>query len=92
LFAIYKADKHRADRALKGSSIQVVGTLTRVGRNEVALQELGDSDSVKCKFVNKEILAHGRVSVGTTATVKGRVKGRGITGDIHLVNCELVGP
>jgi hypothetical protein len=89
---MYKADKHRTDRTLKGSSIQVVGTLTRVGRNEVALRGPGDPDSVRCKFDSREALIHGRLSLGMAVTVRGKLKGRGLTGNVNLGSCELVNP
>ncbi len=91
LFAMYKADKHGTDRALKGSSTQVVGTLRKAGKDELSLREPGDPDSVKCKFDSRENPARGRTSVGMTVTVKGKLKDRGVTGDIHLIHCELVG-
>jgi len=90
LLAMYKAGKHWADTALKGNRIQVVGTLEKIGKDEVSLRESGDRDLVNCKFDAKEALIHGRLSLGTVVTVRGNVKGRGLTGNVHLGSCELV--
>jgi len=51
---MYKAGKHWADTALKGNRIQVVGTLEKIGKDEVSLRGSGDSDSIICKFDTRE--------------------------------------
>jgi hypothetical protein len=89
---MYKADKHKTDRALKGSRIQVTGTLKKIGKDEVSLRESGDPDSVSCRFDTREALIHGRFSLGVVVTLRGNVTGRGLTGNVHLASCELVNP
>jgi len=89
LLALYKSDKRTADRLFKGTTIQVTGTIASVGKDELTLRERADRDSVNCKF-DRRVAPLASPTVRTTATVKGRVKGRGLTGTIHLDNCELV--
>jgi hypothetical protein len=89
LLTLYKSDKRTADRILKGTTIKVTGTIVRVGKDELSLRERADPDSVNCKF-DRRFLPQASPTARTTVTVKGRVKGRGVTGTIHLENCELV--
>jgi len=89
LLTLYKSDKRTAGRMLKGTTIQVTGTIASVGKDELSLRERADPDSVNCKF-DRRFLPQASPTLQTTVTVKGRVKGRAVTGTIHLDSCELV--
>jgi hypothetical protein len=68
----------------------VVGTLEKIGKDEVSLRGSGDSDSIICKFDTREAPLTGRLSLGMVITVRGGVKGRNWVGNVHLINCALV--
>jgi hypothetical protein len=90
LFAMYKMNRHGMDRALKGNSIQVVGPLAKIERNELSLREPDDPNSVKCTFDTEVRPSIDELLPGMVVTVRGKVKGMGLTGSIHLASCELV--
>ena len=92
LFAFYTRDKRTADYLIKGQVVRVSGTVLKVGMNEVQLRTEGDPDTVKCKADSSRAFVRDRPTLGTVAVVTGRVRGRGILGDITLDGCEPTQP
>ncbi len=92
LFALYEADRRTADRLLKGNMIRLLGRTMAIGKDEVSLKDPGTSHSAKCKFDSKDALTRNKPLAGSVVTVQGRVKGRGLRGDISLDKCQLVSP
>ena len=92
LFAFYTRDKRTADYLIKGQVVRVSGTVLKVGMNEVQLRSAGDPDTVKCQTDRGGAFVRPRPTLGTVAVVKGRVRGRGIIGNITLDGCEEVEP
>lgn len=92
LFALYGRDKSTADYLVKGQLVRVSGAVRKVGTNEVQLKEAGDPDTVKCQAARGGAFVRPRPTLGTVAVVKGRVRGRGVIGNITLDGCEVVEP
>jgi hypothetical protein len=77
--------------AVRGTTMQVVGIVTHIGKDEISVKRARDRRTVKCRFDSKETLATVRPTPGVTVTVSGIFTGTGWTGNVHLVNCELTG-
>lgn len=92
LFTLYGPDKSTADYLVKGQVVRVSGAVGKVGMNEVQLTSAEDPDTVKCQTNRGGVFVWPLPTLGTVVVVKGRVRGRGIVGNITLDGCEVVEP
>ncbi len=90
LLAAYKTNKREADRLLRGRTVEVSGTVRKIGKDEVQLREPADTDPVKCRSTHKAPFDEMGLAVGATVAVRGQVKGRGLAGNITLDHCEIL--
>jgi hypothetical protein len=83
LMAAFSKGSHSS---LKGSEITVNGVVAEIKKSRVVFKSLGN-DKVICELVSSiAIEAH---PVGSSLTVVGKVRGRGMLGNVTLDQCNL---
>jgi hypothetical protein len=60
--------------------------------DQIQLRAAGDPDTVKCRMEGRGSGLRTQPAPGISAVVKGRVRGRGMLGNITLDGCEVVEP
>jgi len=72
--------------SLKGAEITVTGVVAEIKKSKVVFKSLGN-DKVICELVSS-IAIEGH-AVGSSLTVVGKVRGRGVLGNVTLDQCNL---
>src|SRR5262245_37762601 len=72
--------------SLKGAEITVTGVVAEIKKSKVVFKSLGN-DKVICELVSS-IAVEGH-PVGSSLTVVGKVRGRGVLGNVTLDQCNL---
>jgi hypothetical protein len=72
--------------SLKGAEITVTGVVAEIKKSRVVFKSLGN-DKVICELVSS--IAIGEHPVGSSLTVAGKVRGRGMLGNVTLDQCNL---
>jgi hypothetical protein len=85
----YSADSlmatfRKGSQPLKGTEITVVGTIAEIKKNEVTFRS-SDNDKVICELTST---IDGSNKVGGPLTVVGKVRGRGLLGNVTLDQCH----
>lgn len=89
LITAFESDKVAATKMLKGRRVTVRDVVEKFGRHDISFRNVStrDRSSVKCNF--KQDISGLPIQAGGTATVKGTLDKRGITGTIGLNDCTV---
>ena len=83
---LFYETQREASLALKGERIQVTGTISQASRESVVFKAYS-KDKITCTLSDNTL--DGRIYLNRTVTVRGRSDGRGLLGNIALLECTL---
>src|SRR5215510_8456331 len=92
--AIYSADsliatfQKGSKISLKGTEIRFAGIIVEIKKTQVTFRS-SENDRVICELVTPMVNGSKEHGVGSQLTVVGRVRGRGILGNVTLDQCSL---